>query len=88
MQHEILRALENPCNNAVCLFTMDFSKAFDNVNHHLLAEKLKVSPLSPHMVYWYIGFLFDREQSLVFNGTVCDWMMVSKEQDLISSISV
>ena len=26
--------------------TMDFSKAFDNVKHHLLAEKLKNSPLT------------------------------------------
>ena len=53
---------------AVRLFTIDFSKAFDNVNHHLLA----------HMVNWYISFLFDRKLRLVYNGTVCDWMMVRK----------
>ena len=40
--------------------------------------ELKVSPLSPHMVNWYISFLFDRKQRLVYNGTVCDWMMISK----------
>ena len=78
MQHEILSTLDNPCNEAVRLFTMDFSKAFDDINHHLLAEKLKVSPMSPHMVNWYISFLSGRKQRLVYNRTVCDWMMVSE----------
>ena len=40
--------------------------------------ELKVSPLSPHMVHWYISFLSGRKQRLVYNGTVCDWMMISK----------
>ena len=30
------------------------------------------------MVNWYISFLSDRKQRLVYNGTVCDWMMTSK----------
>ena len=30
------------------------------------------------MVNWYISFLSDRKQRLVYNGTVCDWMMVNK----------
>ena len=30
------------------------------------------------MVNWYISFLSDRKQRLVYNGTVCDWMMISK----------
>ena len=40
--------------------------------------ELKVSPLSPHIVNWYISFLSGRKQRLVYNGTVCDWMMISK----------
>lgn len=78
MQHEILSALDNLFNKAVRLFTMDFSKAFDNVNHHLLAEKLKVSPLSTHVVNWYKSFPFDWKKRLAFSSTVCDWLMVSK----------
>ena len=27
------------------------------------------------MLYWYISFLSDRKQRLVYNGTVCDWMI-------------
>ena len=30
------------------------------------------------MVNWYISFLSDRKQRLVYNGTACDWMMVNK----------
>ena len=30
------------------------------------------------MVNWYISFLSDRKQRLVYNGTVCDWMKISK----------
>ena len=30
------------------------------------------------MVNWYIRFLSDRKQRLVYNGTVCDWMIISK----------
>ena len=30
------------------------------------------------MVNWYISFLSDRKQRLVYNGTVCDWMIISK----------
>lgn len=44
MQRDISGALDNPRNKAVRLFTMDFSKAFNNVNHHILAEKQKKKP--------------------------------------------
>ena len=74
MQHDISRALDNPRNKAVRLFTMDLSKAFDNVNHHLLAEKQKISPMSPHIVKLYGSLLSGRKQRLVQRGTVCDWM--------------
>ena len=30
------------------------------------------------MVNWYISFLSNRKQRLVYNGTVCDWMMAYK----------
>ena len=30
------------------------------------------------MVNWYISFLSDRKQRLVYNGTVCDWIMISE----------
>ena len=50
----------HPDNNdvrAVRLFAMDFSKAFDSVNHWLLCEKLKTLSLYPIAINWYISFL-------------------------------
>ena len=44
MQHTFLAALDKRDTLAVRMFTMDFSKAFDNVKHNLLVEKLKDSP--------------------------------------------
>ena len=50
MQHNFLKALDNRSNTAVRLFSMDFSKAFANVKHNLLVEKLKKSPLNRYLV--------------------------------------
>ena len=50
MQHTAYSYLENPECKAVRLFTMDFSKAFDSVNHKLLSIKLKGVPLHPFII--------------------------------------
>ena len=39
---------------------MDFSKAFDSVNHSLLSAKLKQLPLYPYIIKWYHSLLFER----------------------------
>ena len=78
MQYDILRAMDKPRNKAVGIFTMDFSKAFDNVKHHLLVEKLKASPIRPYSLNRYINFLSGRRQRVVHNGTICDWIEVNK----------
>ena len=40
---------------------MDFSKAFDNVKHSLVGEKLKALHLNTYVVKWYLTFLMDKE---------------------------
>ena len=79
MQHDILRAMDKPKTKAVRLFTMDFSKAFDNVKHYLLVEKIKASPICSYLVNWYISFLSCRRQRVVYNGTICEWIEVNKD---------
>ncbi|CAB4035016.1 Hypothetical predicted protein, partial [Paramuricea clavata] len=49
MQHIFLAALDKNDATAVRMFTMDFSKAFDNVKHHLV-EKLKYNPFNPYII--------------------------------------
>ena len=44
---------------------MDFSKAFDKVQHSLGGEKLKALSLNPNVVNWYLSFLMDRKQRLI-----------------------
>lgn len=78
MQHDFLCAMDKPKTKAVRLFTMDFSKAFDNVKHHLLVEKIKATPICPYLVNRYISFLSCRRQRVVYNGTTCEWIEVSK----------
>ena len=57
IQHRINSYLDNPdCTEAVRLFAMGFSKAFDSVKHELLANKLKKLPLNPHITNWYLNF--------------------------------
>ena len=55
---------------------MDFSKAFDNVKHILLSEKLKTLPLDPFVTNWYLSFLRDRKQRVIFNGLVCELLII------------
>ena len=53
IQHHVYRHLDNSDRKALRLFTMDFSKAFDSVNHSKLSAKLKQLPLNPYIVNLY-----------------------------------
>ena len=41
IQHKVCKLLDDPNCMAVKMFTMDFDKAFDSVDHQLFANKLK-----------------------------------------------
>ena len=41
---------------------LDFSKAFDLINHCLLIEKLQLYDLPEHIIRWMAAFLLDRNQ--------------------------
>ena len=78
IQHKVCKFLDDPNCVAVRMFTMDFSKAFDPVNHYLLANKLKNIPLNPYIVKWWLNFLQDRMQRVVYNNVICDWKQINK----------
>ena len=65
MQYNYLKALDDKDCIYVRLFAMDFSKAFDNVKHSLVGEKLKALPLNPYVVNWYLSFLMDISQEVI-----------------------
>ena len=80
MQHTFLAALDKRDTLAVRMFTMDFSKAFDNVKHNLLVEKLKHSPLDSFIVNWYANFLEGRKQRVIFNNLHATGKLLTREQ--------
>ena len=47
-------------------------------HYQLLAEKLKSLPINPHIINWWLGFLRDRKQRVIFCSSVCDWKTVNK----------
>lgn len=53
LQHKVHSYLDDPKCEAVRLYAMDFSKAFDSVSHELLAGKHKLLPLNLHIINWY-----------------------------------
>ena len=57
-------------NTYVHVVMLDFRKAFDLINHHILLEKLTNSGLPRHVVRWIGAFLLDRKQKVVI-GSNC-----------------
>ena len=49
-----------------------------NVKHSLVGEKLKALHLNPCLVNWYLSFLMDRKQRLIFTGVIYKWHYVNK----------
>ena len=47
-------------NTYVRVVLLDFSKAFDLINHHILLEKLQTNGIPACIVRWIAAFLLDR----------------------------
>ena len=50
------------CNSYVRVVMLDFNKAFDLINHHVLLDKLQPYGLPAHILRWVATFLLDRAQ--------------------------
>ena len=70
--------LDDPKCKTVRLFPLDFSKAFDGVNHELLSYKLKGVPLNPFIISWYLSFLENRQQCIIYNSFQGQWQCVNR----------
>jgi len=55
---------------------LDFRKAFDLVDHHVLIAKLYSLGVKPTIVNWIVDFLIDRQQRVKINETRSNWMHV------------
>ena len=69
MTHRWYKATDR-LNTYVRVVMLDFSKAFDLINHHILLEKLTNSGVTRHNVRWIGPFLLDRSQKVMI-GSNC-----------------
>ena len=79
MQHTVYCYLDDLKCKAVRLFAMtDFSKAFYSVNHELLSYTLKDVPLNPFIINWYLSFLENSQQCIIYNSFQGQWKCVNR----------
>ena len=58
------------------LIFLDFSKAFDTVNHKILIEKLKILGFQPDSAEWINSYLSNRYQQVIVGDQKSDWIHI------------
>ena len=79
---KLTQAIEN-CEYVIGVF-LDFSKAFDTVDHKILLDKLYHYGVRGCAHKWFISYLTDRQQFVTYNGVklVINWLSVEYHKDL------
>ena len=72
---EILTAIDSKKLTAVVL--LDFSKAFDSINHQTLLNKLRNIGISSSGLSWFSSYLSNRYQVVCINSTLSDPLIVT-----------
>ncbi|GAB0188205.1 mitochondrial enolase superfamily member 1 [Grus japonensis] len=62
---------------AVDVVYLDFNKAFDNISHSILLEKLAAHGLDGCTLHWVKIWLDGRVQTIVVNGVKSSWRLVT-----------
>ena len=75
MFHHWLHATDGT-GSTVRTARLDFRKAFDLVDHHILVAKLLSLGVKPTVLNWVIDFLRSRQQRVKLNGVLSDWLDV------------
>ena len=52
---------------------LDFSKAFDHIDHNVLVKKLTDLGVRRSLIAWLCSFLSDRRQAVELNSLISDW---------------
>ena len=73
--HYWLSALEEP-NTLIRTCLIDFSKAFDRIDHNILLHKLKLLNVPPVLLNWCSSFLSDRQQRVQLQNCKSNWRIV------------
>ena len=73
--HHITLMLET--NTYVRCILIDYSKAFDTINHEILFAKLRMLTIPQLIIQWIMNFLTGRTQAFVTEGTTSNWLPIS-----------
>ena len=76
MLHHVLQRLERK-NTYARILLIDFSKAFDHIDHNILLDKLKTNGVPQICVEWQKAFLTSRTQRVKPANTKSDWIEVA-----------
>ncbi|MEM6738267.1 MAG: reverse transcriptase family protein, partial [Bacteroidota bacterium] len=78
-QHDLILNLLNKETNVDVIY-LDFSKAFDKVDHSIVLSKFKRLGITGKIYNWIKSFLRDRQQTVMVNG------VKSNQQEVISGV--
>ena len=67
-----------PHNIYVRCILIDYSKAFDTINHEILFAKLRTLSIPLLIKQWIMNFLTGRTQAVVTEGTTSNWLPISR----------
>ena len=73
--HDIGKNLEP--NKQTDMLYLDFSKAFDSVDHDILLYKLQRHGVNGSLLRWFESYLNDRWQRVVIEGATSTWSPVT-----------
>ena len=76
MLHHVLQRLERK-NTYARILLIDFSKAFDHIDHNILLDKLKTNGVPQLCVEWQMAFLTSRTQRVKLANAKSDWTEVA-----------
>ena len=72
---DIINAIDD--QEVTILALLDFSKAFDTVNHKLLLAKLKSLGFMESTIDWFNSYLSGRQQRVVFDNSISSWLLLN-----------
>jgi len=84
--HHITLLLET--NTYVRCILIDYSKAFDTINHEILFDKLRMLTIPQLIIQWIMNFLTGRTQALVTEGTNSNIIPISRSSGLRARTNV
>ena len=73
--HEWLQAAETP-KTIIRACLIDFSKAFDRIDHNILIRKLQLLNVPPILLNWCAAFLRNRQQPVKIGQDKSNWLPI------------